>query len=107
MNTIQEHCTLFLEIREFFLGKKKSVSGIVYAPLTVGLRAVYVAAYVAAYVVSPRRPASYFSPANDIEFVFGKSFATRLPVSFLENPHKNRSRLFCSFGFTELAHYGC
>lgn len=58
MNAVQEHYTLFSEIRKFVFGEKKNVSGIVYVPLTARLRAAYSAAYVAAYVVLPGKPTS-------------------------------------------------
>ncbi len=90
MNAIQKHYALFPETRKFVFGEKKNVSGIVYAPLTVGCRAVYPAAYVAAYVVSPGRHTSHFFLLNHVRFVFRKSLATKLPVRFME-----------------LAHYGC
>ncbi len=94
MSAVKKILAVFSEIPNLVLDRKKNVSGIVYVPLTARLRAAYSAAYVAAYVVSPGKPTSRFLLVDDIGFVFKKSLAPSLPVSLLENHHRNYFRSF-------------
>lgn len=94
MSAIKKISAVFSETPNLVLDEKKNVSGIVYVPLTARLRAAYSAAYVAAYVVSPGKPTSRLSSRDDIGFAFNKSFVPGLPVSFLENHHRNYFRSF-------------